>query len=83
MFYIVCNSLEDRTALIEQLKKNGINAVFHYLSLHNSKFFKSKHDGRELKNADRYSDCLLRLPFFYELSQKETELICKTIKDSL
>jgi dTDP-4-amino-4,6-dideoxygalactose transaminase len=83
MFYIVCNSLEERTALIEQLKKNGVNAVFHYLSLHSSEYYKNKHDGRELKNTDRYTDCLLRLPFFYELSQKEVELICKTIKNSL
>jgi dTDP-4-amino-4,6-dideoxygalactose transaminase len=83
MFYIVCNSLEERTALIEQLKNNGINAVFHYLGLHKSEFYKSKHDGRELKNTDRFTDCLLRLPFFYDLTQKEVELICKTIKNSL
>jgi len=80
MFYIVCNSLNERTVIIEYLKKNGINAVFHYLSLHDSEFYKNKHDGRELKNADRFTDCLLRLPLFYELTQKETEHICQTIK---
>jgi len=80
MFYIVCNTLEERTALIEHLKKNGINAVFHYLSLHSSEFYKNKHDGRELKNTDRYTDCLLRLPLFFELTQKEVEQICQTIK---
>jgi len=81
MFYIVCNTLGERTGLIEHLKKNGINAVFHYLSLHNSEFYKSKHDGRELKNTDRFTDCLLRLPFFYELTQKDVEQICKKIED--
>jgi dTDP-4-amino-4,6-dideoxygalactose transaminase len=80
MFYIVCNTLKERTALIEYLKKNGINAVFHYLSLHNSEFYKNRHDGRELKNTDKYTDCLLRLPFFYELTQNEVEHICKTIR---
>jgi len=80
MFYIVCNKLEERTALIAYLKNNSINAVFHYLSLHNSEFYKNKHDGRELKNTDIFTDCLLRLPFFYELTQNEVEHICKTIK---
>ena len=79
MFYIVCDTLEERTALIEQLKKNGINAVFHYLSLHSSEFYKNKHDGRVLNNTDRFTDCLLRLPLFYELTQKEIEHICETI----
>jgi dTDP-4-amino-4,6-dideoxygalactose transaminase len=83
MFYIVCNTMEERTTLIEQLKKNGINAVFHYLSLHNSEFYKNRHDGRELKNADRFTDCLLRLPFYYELTQKDLEQICTTIKLSV
>jgi len=80
MFYIVCNSLEERTALIDFLKKNGINAVFHYLSLHSSEFYKNRHDRRELKNTDRFTDCLLRLPLFFELTQKEVEHICETIK---
>jgi len=80
MFYIICNTLEERTRLIEYLKKNGINAVFHYLSLHSSEFYKNKHDGRELKNTDRFTNCLLRLPLFFELTQKEVEQICETIK---
>jgi dTDP-4-amino-4,6-dideoxygalactose transaminase len=80
MFYIICNTLEERTTLIEHLKKNGINAVFHYLSLHSSEFYRKKHDGRELKNTDRYTDCLLRLPLFFELTLQEVEHICKTIE---
>jgi dTDP-4-amino-4,6-dideoxygalactose transaminase len=39
MFYIVCNSLDERTKLVEHLKKSGIMAVFHYQSLHKSEFF--------------------------------------------
>ena len=79
MFYIVCKSLEDRTRLIEHLKKNNINAVFHYLSLHNSEFYKNKHDGRELKNCDVFTDCLLRLPMYYGLGLSDTEVFAGTI----
>jgi dTDP-4-amino-4,6-dideoxygalactose transaminase len=79
IFYLVCNSLEERTKLIEYLKENGILAVFHYLSLHRSEFYKDKHDGRELKNCDRFADCLLRLPLFYELTREDVEYICNVL----
>ena len=60
MFYLLCNSLAERTALIKKLKDNDILAVFHYLSLHSSEFYKDKHDGRPLPECDRYADCLVR-----------------------
>lgn len=75
MFYIVCQSLEDRSELIELLKKNGILAVFHYLSLHKSPFYKNLHDGRNLPNSDKYTDCLLRLPMYYELTESQQQKI--------
>jgi len=76
MVYLVCNSLEERTKFIEHFKKNGILAVFHYQSLHRSEFYKNTHDGRELKNCDRFADCLLRLPLFYGLTPEDVERIC-------
>jgi dTDP-4-amino-4,6-dideoxygalactose transaminase len=81
MFYIVCNSLEQRSALIEKLKSENILAVFHYISLHKSPFYHNKHDGRNLPNCDRYSDTLLRLPLYYELAFDEVDKICKVITD--
>lgn len=72
MFYIVCRSLEERTALIEFLKDNGILSVFHYLSLHLSDYYKSNNtDIPHLLECDRYADCLVRLPMFYELKNEE------------
>ncbi|MEZ5039026.1 MAG: dTDP-4-amino-4,6-dideoxygalactose transaminase [Saprospiraceae bacterium] len=81
MFYLVCNSLADRTALINYLRSKEIHAVFHYLSLHKSPFYASKHDGRELLNCDNFSECLVRLPFYYELSKTEQySIIDETIE---
>jgi dTDP-4-amino-4,6-dideoxygalactose transaminase len=74
MFYLVCRDLDQRTDLIEKLKSKGIMAVFHYLSLHKSPFYSDKHDGRELPNTDRYSNCLLRMPMFYELDSDNLNL---------
>lgn len=79
MFYLVCNSLEERTALINKLKANEIGAVFHYLSLHSSPYYHDKHDGRDLPSCDRFADCLVRLPMFYELNEVDVEKICGVI----
>jgi dTDP-4-amino-4,6-dideoxygalactose transaminase len=79
MFYLVCNNLEERTALIKKIKENGAQAVFHYLSLHSSEYYKDKHDGRALPNCDRYADCLVRLPLFYELGEEEIKFIVNGI----
>lgn len=46
MFYIVCRSLEERSAFIAHMKQNGIQAVFHYLSLHRSGFYLTHPDSR-------------------------------------
>jgi len=80
MFYLVCPSLQVRTALIEQLKTAGVMAVFHYQSLHASQFYASQHDGRPLPNADRYTDCLLRLPLFFELADAQVDHISNVIR---
>ncbi|HNP32721.1 MAG TPA: dTDP-4-amino-4,6-dideoxygalactose transaminase [Flavobacterium sp.] len=67
MFYLILPDLASRSQLIARLKENGFHSVFHYISLHSSNYYKDKHDGRKLSNTDKFSDCLVRLPFFYEL----------------
>lgn len=79
MFYLLCPSLEYRTALMKFLKENDVQTTFHYLPLHSSKFYENKHDGRKLPNCDRYGDTLVRLPLFYELSDMEIDKIVKLI----
>lgn len=71
LFYMVMNSKEERNRYIKILGNNKILSIFHYQSLHSSSFYKNRHDGRKLPMADRYSTCLLRLPFYFELSEKE------------
>lgn len=82
MFYLVCNDLNGRSKIIEQLKAQQIQSVFHYLSLHKSPFYKDKHDGRELPNSDRFTDCLLRLPLYFELSENDIDRLVETLKSS-
>ena len=83
MFYLVCNNLAQRTTLIEMLKQDKIHAVFHYLSLHDSPYFKEQYLGAPLPNSDRFSDCLVRLPLFYELTDAQCDEVCDSIIRSL
>jgi dTDP-4-amino-4,6-dideoxygalactose transaminase len=81
MYYVVCRSLRERTALVAALKAKGVTAVFHYQSLHASRYFRALHDGRELPNADRYTDQLLRLPMFYELTDNQVDQVCDAVQE--
>ena len=80
MFYLVCRSLEERTALIKYLKGNGILSVFHYLSLHLSEFYTQNYKNiPSLPRCDKYADCLVRLPMFYELNNETIKFIIEKI----
>lgn len=79
MYYLICASESQRTALIFYLKKKNISAVFHYLSLHRSPYFFKRHGTRSLPMSDLYSQRLVRLPLYYELSPKQQDYIVDAI----
>jgi len=78
LFYLVCKSNQERNALINYLRDNGIYAVFHYISLHRSPYF---HSEESLPHCERYSSCLVRLPLYFDLSFDEVKTICGTIQN--
>ncbi len=75
LFYLVCNTNEERSRLIRFLKENGVYAVFHYLSLHKSPYYLKNNDSSLLKNCDHFADRLLRLPLYYELDIEDQDRI--------
>ena len=79
LFFILLKSEEERNKLANYLNENGVLAVSHYLPLHSSPYFKSKHDGRELKETDIFSKQILRLPLYPDLSEKSQEYIVELI----
>lgn len=81
MFYLVCRNLEERTQLIAVLKDKGIYAVFHYLSLHLSDYYRSVENNiPELPNCDKFADRLVRLPMFFELTDEDVQVVLNEIK---
>ena len=79
IFYLLMHSEEERNKMLAHLKSKGIQAVFHYLPLHSSPYFMDKHDGRSLPNTDRFSACIVRLPLFYGLKNREIDYIVRMI----
>jgi dTDP-4-amino-4,6-dideoxygalactose transaminase len=80
MYHIVLESLEQRTALISKLKEQEVYAVFHYVPLHTSPA--GKKYGRvsgELRNTEKLSECLLRLPMWIGMSEQQQAKIVNVI----
>lgn len=82
MFYIKLKDLNERTELINYLKKKRIDSVFHYVPLHSAK---AGIEFGRFHGEDRYttreSERILRLPLYYGLKDKEVEKVISSIKE--
>jgi len=76
MFYIILSDREIRDGLMAFLKQNGIQSVFHFIPLHTSPMGQSfgYHEG-DLPITEQFSGRLLRLPFYYEMTETELERV--------
>lgn len=82
MFYIKVKDLEERNCLIQFLKDNGVNSVFHYIPLHSSS---AGRDYGYFCGGDKYttreSERVLRLPMYYGLREDQITMICNLITE--
>ena len=81
MFYFCCRNKMKRDQLIQYLKSNDIFAVFHYLSLHKSDYYLQDNELVDYPFSDYYADSLIRLPFYFELNERDQKLIIDSIKN--
>ncbi len=72
IMYIITGSLDERTQLTGYLWEQGIKAVFHYVPLHSSPMGEKwcRVHG-EMVQTDDVSERLLRLPLYYEMTDKD------------
>lgn len=80
-FYLVTKSLVERDRIIQYLRTNGIQAAFHFQSLHRSVYYENKHQGFAMSQADRFSDCLVRLPIYYSLNDEAQDKVINAVYD--
>ncbi len=76
LYYLLLDSLEQRTAFIDRLKQDGVNCVFHYVPLHASP--QGQRCGRiagDLENTTRLADRLVRLPLWLGLEEHQPAVI--------
>lgn len=76
MFYLLFNDLKTRTEFIKYLKDNDILSVFHYIPLHSApagiKFGRYVGD---MAVTNKVSDTLVRLPMFYDMTDKQLDKV--------
>jgi dTDP-4-amino-4,6-dideoxygalactose transaminase len=70
-----------RQGLIEDLRSHGVLSVFHYIPLHRSPMGIEfgGHPG-QCPNAERIGDCLLRLPFYNDLTMSEQQEVVDAVR---
>ncbi len=81
MYYIKAKDLKERTELIQFLKDQGVNAVFHYIPLHSApagEKFGSFHG--EDKYTTKESERLLRLPMYYGLTEEDVKTVVSAVR---
>jgi dTDP-4-amino-4,6-dideoxygalactose transaminase len=81
IFYLLTKSREQRDELIRHLKSNQMEATFHYYPLHLSSFIVKNKKPVSLKNTEIFGERLVRLPLFYELSDKDQKEVIARVKE--
>lgn len=80
IFYLLCNTPEERSALINYMQKHQIHAIFHYQCLHKSPFYRQHCRNAALPNAEYFESCLLRLPFYVSLSVSDIDYVLDKLR---
>ena len=84
MYYVLLSPDYDRQAVLEELNRNDINAVFHYVPLHSSPA--GQRYGRaqgELSVTNSLSERLIRLPLYVGLTEAQQEEVVGVLEQAL
>ncbi|SHN42584.1 dTDP-4-amino-4,6-dideoxygalactose transaminase [Duganella sacchari] len=83
MYYILLDSLEQRTRVLANMKSQGVSCVFHYVPLHSAPYGvkNSRHHG-DMQHTNQQSDNLLRLPLWVGL-EEEQERVIRALREAL
>ena len=75
MFYLICRSERERGDLIAYLRRQGIEAVFHYVPLHTSPMGRKIAPEAYLPVTEDVAGRLIRLPMFYTMKGHEQSAV--------
>lgn len=81
LFHIFLKDEGERNALMDHLRRMGIQATFHYVPLHTSiKGQSLGYKKGDLPVTEEMSARLLRLPFFFGITREEQDYVVRGIK---
>lgn len=78
-FYVLLKDKIERDKFSNYLADKGIESMFHYIPLHNSKMG-SSFGKNKMQNAVETSDILLRLPLHAEMNEEDVRYVADVIK---
>jgi dTDP-4-amino-4,6-dideoxygalactose transaminase len=84
IYYVLLEDLEQRTEVLHDLKRRGVNAVFHYVPLHSSTG--GRRYGRvsgSLANTDGAGERLLRLPLWNGITESQALRVVESVAVSI
>jgi dTDP-4-amino-4,6-dideoxygalactose transaminase len=81
LFAIICRNKDERDSLLSYLRNRAITSVFHYIPLHSSPAGERYGDtkGNKLSVTEHVSDCILRIPVYFDISTEEQSYIVHSI----
>jgi dTDP-4-amino-4,6-dideoxygalactose transaminase len=81
MFYMILKSSERRDDMLRHLRNSGVHATSHYQPLHKSPYGRQwLRSNQELPETERVSNCLVRLPLFYSITQEEQNRVIEAVQ---
>jgi dTDP-4-amino-4,6-dideoxygalactose transaminase len=81
IFYVLARTERERERLRRHLRGEDIHAVTHYVPLHSSAA--GRRHGRVASSmvvTDRVSDTLLRLPVYFEMTERQVDRVCDSVR---
>ena len=81
MFFLLFNNGKDRSTALKFLKKNGVDARFHYIPLHLSPMGKMLgYKPGDLPISEKVGETLLRLPLYAGMKKEESEYVVSVLE---
>lgn len=84
MYYVLLHENVSRQSVLDNLKREGVNSVFHYVPLHSSPA--GQRYGRAhgaMYNTVSLSERLLRLPLWVGMSIEQHESVVSALRDAI
>lgn len=83
MYYVIVENAVVRSRVLENMKSEGVDAIFHYVPLHNAPA--GRRFGRvsgSMLNTEELSGRLIRLPLWVGLENTDIERVVNTLSQS-